>query len=138
MPTESDPSSSSLIWLDEDQVRSFHARTIERFGGSSGIRDEGLLESAMARPRQHFHYGQPSLFELAAAYAVGIVKNHPFVDGNKRTAYLSADGFLTANGCVLRPPTGEIEQMMVKVADGTVDRDELASWIHQHADCSDQ
>ena len=73
------------VWVDRDDCLAMHEKLLDRFGGLKGIRDEGLLESALNKPVHHFSYGRPSVFELAASYAMGIVKNHPFLDGNKRT-----------------------------------------------------
>ncbi|MFM8804716.1 MAG: type II toxin-antitoxin system death-on-curing family toxin [Planctomycetia bacterium] len=86
------------VWVTEEDCLSFHDKLLARFGGAAGVRDRGLLLSALARP-QHMHaYESPSLFDLAAAYAHGIVKNHPFLDGNKRSGLLAAALFLEANG----------------------------------------
>lgn len=86
------------VWVTEEDCLSFHDKLLARFGGASGVRDKGLLLSALARPQHVFAYETPSLFDLAAAYAHGIVKNHPFIDGNKRSGFLAATLFLEANG----------------------------------------
>jgi death-on-curing family protein len=88
------------VWIDECEILAFHEELLARFGGAAGIRDAGLLESALNRPHQLFHYGDPSLPEMAAAYGVGIVKNHPFLDGNKRTGFLAAALFLALKSSV--------------------------------------
>src|ERR1035441_3594029 len=85
-------------WLLRETVLAMQERLLAEFGGLSGVRDAGLLDSAMARPQQLSAYGQPSLFDLAAAYAYGLVRNHPFVDGNKRIAFIAAVVFLELNG----------------------------------------
>lgn len=85
-------------WLSKDTILAIHSAAIARFGGSDGIRDEALVDSALNRPRQLFHYENPDLFELAAIYASGIVKSHPFLDGNKRTGFLALYTFLGING----------------------------------------
>src|SRR5438309_11798057 len=91
-------------WLLREFVITVHERLIAEYGGSSGLRDEGLLESALARPVHLFTYGTPSLAQLAASYAVGIAKNHAFIDGNKRTAFVAAAVFLERNGLNLTAP----------------------------------
>ena len=85
-------------WVLRETVLALHEQLLAEFGGSAGIRDNGMLESALARPENRFSYGTPSVFELAAAYAFGIVKNHPFIDGNKRTGFAIAIVFLEMNG----------------------------------------
>ena len=93
------------VWIEKEVCLAFHDALLARFGGLSGIRDEGLLDSALNRPLHLFHYGKPSLFELAASYAEGIVKNHPFLDGNKRSGLMAAALFIESNGYVcFRPP----------------------------------
>ena len=92
------------VWLSKADVLALHEEVLTEFGGMNGVRHLGLLESALARPRQPTAYGNdPSLFKLAAAYCVGIAKNHPFVDGNKRVAFLAAAVFLDLNGYVINP-----------------------------------
>jgi death on curing protein len=85
-------------WMLRETVLAIHERLIDEFGGLAGLRDEGLLDSALNRPPQRFHYGKPNMFELAAAYAGGLVRNHPFLDGNKRIGFLTAVLFLEING----------------------------------------
>ncbi|GAB5520696.1 MAG: type II toxin-antitoxin system death-on-curing family toxin [Rhodothermales bacterium] len=123
----------SPIWVDRAEVLHLHRRSIERFGGSHGIRDEGLLESALQRPEHHAYY-QPdlSLAMLAALYCHGIVKNHPFIDGNKRTGFLTAAMFLVVNGYSLTPPVGSAAPMIEQVAAGEASLENLAAWIGQH------
>ncbi|QXD16793.1 type II toxin-antitoxin system death-on-curing family toxin [Rhodocaloribacter litoris] len=117
-------------WLTPGQVRMLHAETVRLFGGAPGVRDEGLLRSALARPRHRWTYGEAvSLFALAAAYASGIARNHPFVDGNKRTALLSIRAFLFRNGYRFLPDEAATVSMMEGLAAGRVKEDELASWI---------
>jgi len=86
------------VWLLREAVLATHERVLSEFGGAAGIRDQGLLDSALARPVNLYDYGKPTIFELAAAYAFGVVKNHPFVDGNKRTGFTIAVMFLERNG----------------------------------------
>jgi len=102
-------------------------------GGSLGIRDEGLLESALARPQQKWHYEPRSdLATLAAAYAFGVAKNHPFIDGNKRAALVAAYTFLAVNGFELEAPEPEAVTLILGTADGSISEEDLASWIRSH------
>ncbi len=117
-------------WLGVDLVLVLHREVVSRFGGSGGVRDLGLLESALDRPRNLLAYGTaPSLFELAAAYSAGIVKNHPFLDGNKRTGLLSARAFLFSNGWLFEPSQVDQVRMMVALATGSIDGGVFADWI---------
>src|ERR1039458_3809794 len=86
-------------WLLRETVLALHERLLAEFGGLRGLRDAGLLDSALVRPHQLFAYGKPSVFELAAAYAYGLIRNHPFLDGNKRIGFTAAIAFLELNGC---------------------------------------
>ena len=125
--------STGPIWLNRAIVEALHADQIMEHGGSPGIRDEGMLDSAIARPQQKWHY-EPStdLAALSAAYAFGIAKNHPFVDGNKRAALVSAYTFLAVNDFELEAPEPEAVTMILGLADGSVSEDDLASWIRDH------
>jgi death-on-curing protein len=120
------------VWLQREFIIAVHERLIADHGGSSGLRDAGLLESALARPRHHFHYGQPSLTGLAAAYAVGIAKNHAFVDGNKRTAFVAAVVFLERNGMHLNAAEAEATIAMLRVAEGSMTEKQFTRWLDQH------
>lgn len=121
-------------WLTREMVLAIHAEAIVNFGGRPGIRDAALLDSALDKPKNLLAYGEkPSLFDLTAALCVGIVKNHPFLDGNKRTGLLAARAFLFLNGQVFEPTEVDEVNMIVGVADGTVDVVMLASWL---ASCS--
>jgi len=123
-----------LRWLTLQMVRSIHAQAIGIFGGSAGVRDAGLLDSALERPRNLFHYAEsPSLFELAAAYCVGIVKNHPFLDGNKRTGILIANAFLELNGYRFEPDEVDVVSVIMALADGTADEGTLAPWFSDYS-----
>lgn len=102
-------------------VEALHAEQLRLHGGAPGTRDEGMLESALARPLQKETYGEPDLFELAAAYLFGIAKNHPFVDGNKRTAFAAADLFLFLNGFTLEATQEDVIQFVLMVAAGEID-----------------
>ena len=121
-------------WLHKDMVLALHAMSIAEFGGTAGIRDEGLLESALDRPRNLFAYGDdPSIFEMAAAYCSGIVKNHPFLDGNKRTGDLAIRAFLLRNGYLFEPEEAEEVVMIMALAAGGADEETLAGWIAENA-----
>ena len=121
-------------WLTREMVLAIYAEAIVNFGGLPGVRDAALLDSALDKPKNPLAYGEkPSLFDLTAALCVGIVKNHPFLDGNKRTGLLAARAFLFLNGQVFEPTEVDEVNMMVGVADGTVDAVMLASWL---ASCS--
>lgn len=111
-----------------------HDRQLAEHGGGEGIRDAGLLESALQRPLNKFAYGQPDLCDLAAAYAYGIARNHPFVDGNKRTALVASLTFLSLNG--LRTTSTQAENVVVflALAAGELDEDALAAWLREHSE----
>ena len=126
--------SNEPTWLQKKLVLAMHAETLHQFGGTAGLRDEGRLESALDRPRNRHAFADPSLFELAAAYGHGIVQNHPFVDGNKRTGLLAIRAFLFRNGYRLNPDEVEMVQIVERVAAGTTSEDELAHWIEQHSE----
>jgi len=120
------------IWLKREFIIAVHERLIADHGGSSGLRDAGLLESALARPQHQFNYGKPSLTELAAAYAVGIAKNHAFVDGNKRTAFVAAVVFLERNGLRLNASEAEATIAMLRVAEGSMTQKQFTRWLDEH------
>jgi death-on-curing protein len=116
-------------WLDTTIVLDVHAEQLALFGGGDGIRDVGLLESALARPLNKLAYGEANLAALAAAYAFGIARNHPFVDGNKRAAFASIIVFLGLNGIDFDVAPHEATAMIVGLAAGEVDEDGLTRWI---------
>ena len=116
-------------WIDREDCLGFHSALLSRFGGLDGLRDSGLLDSALARPLQLLAYGQPSLFDLAAAYAHGIVKNHPFLDGNKRSGLMAAALFLELNGMVFNAPEEEAVLQTLALAAGEIDADAYAAWL---------
>lgn len=122
------------IWLLRAAVIAIHERLIAEYGGSGGLRDEGLLESALARPLHLFTYGKPSIVELAAAYAVGIAKNHAFIDGNKRTAFLAAAVFLSRNGYRLTASEPDATVAMLGVADGSLTEAQFAQWLKDNTE----
>lgn len=117
------------IWVPQSAVLELHDRAINEHGGLAGLRDLGLLESALARPRQIFAYAeQANIVALAAAYTTGIVRNHPFLDGNKRTAFLVALEFLFNNGYRLRE-SGGIVQAVVGLAEGSLSEADFAEFL---------
>lgn len=118
------------LWLEKQALIVLHDRTLALHGGPSGIRDDGLLESALQRPRNRFHYeGETDLCVLAATYAVGVASNHPFVDGNKRAAYQAMILFLALNGKPLSTDKVEAIRIMLSVAAGEIGINDLAAWI---------
>lgn len=116
-------------WLDLGIVLDFHAEQLALFGGPDGIRDLGLLESALARPQNKRAYGETNLAALAAAYGFGIARNHPFIDGNKRTALASMIVFLNLNGLALAAPQEQAAAIVLALAAGEIGEDVLARWI---------
>ncbi len=121
------------MWIDGAVLLAVHDEQLAEHGGASGTRDLGLFESAIARPRQLAHYGEPDAADLAAAYAVGLSRNHPFVDGNKRTAFVAAELFLTLNGVELRADDAACVVTMLAVAAGQTDETTFASWLRTHS-----
>jgi death-on-curing protein len=116
-------------WLELEIVLDFHAEQLALFGGADGMRDLALLESALSRPINKFAYGETDLAALAAAYGFGIARNHPFVDGNKRTAFASIVVFLGLNGIELDAPPEAATAVMLSLAAGEIGEDDLARWI---------
>jgi death-on-curing protein len=119
-------------WLDIDIVLDIHAEQLALFGGGDGLRDRGLLESALARPLNKFAYGETDLAALAAAYAFGIARNHPFVDGNKRAAFASIIVFLGLNGIDFDVPPEEATVVILELASGQIEEDGVARWIRDN------
>ena len=120
------------VWLLDAAVLIAHEISLANFGGAEGIRDTHLLASALARPKNLFAYEKPDLCELAAAYTLGIVKNHPFVDGNKRTGFLAGAAFLELNGITLIASEPEATRVMLGVASGVVNEVQLADWYRNN------
>ena len=120
---------SEPLWLSRRAVEMIHAEQLAEHGGSAGLRDEGLLDSALARAQNRFAYGEADLPALAASYAHGLARNHPFVDGNKRTAFLAAYTFLGLNGLDLHAPEAEAVVMTLGLAAGEIDEDGYAAWL---------
>jgi death-on-curing protein len=122
------------IWLDREALLRLHDESLALFGGASGIRDAGLLDSALARPQQLYAYGEPDLAALAAAYAFGIAKNHAFIDGNKRAAFLALGIFLAENGLRLTATQSEATFRMLGVGAGSIAEAQLAAWVRAHSE----
>ncbi|MGA8613623.1 MAG: type II toxin-antitoxin system death-on-curing family toxin [Xanthobacteraceae bacterium] len=121
-----------LKWLTYDQVIAIHSRQLRRFGGAAGLRDDGLRRSAIERPVNKWHYEQAELPELAAAYAFGLAKNHAFVDGNKRIAFMSMMAFLRKNGVRFAPEQAHATKIILSLAAGEVSEESLARWIRDN------
>jgi len=122
-------------WLTVAMVLAIHDEQLAIFGGGTGLRDPGLLESALARPVNRFHYDPDcSLYELAAAYAAGLMKNHPFVDGNKRTGLLALQAFLILNGARFAPDQKDEATTILNFAAGEIGEAELAGWIRANSE----
>ncbi|HEX2553699.1 MAG TPA: type II toxin-antitoxin system death-on-curing family toxin [Microvirga sp.] len=122
---------TSFRWLARRTILAVHAAQIAEHGGIAGIRDEGLLESALARPEHKAHYGEADPAVLAAAYAYGIARNHPFLDGNKRTAFVAMELFLMKNGFLLTASDEDAVVTFLRLAAGDLAEDDLAAWIRQ-------
>lgn len=122
------------IWIEKITIVLAHAEVLAEHGGLEGIRDEGLLESALARPKNVFAYENVNdLHRLAAVYAIGIARNHPFLDGNKRAAFIAMALFLAANGLRLKADQVDATRTFLEVASGKLNEDELAAWIQKNA-----
>lgn len=122
------------IWISEDMAKVIHDDLIADHGGSFGLRDSGLLSSALARPQNLYTYEGATLISLAAAIAHGIVQNHPFIDGNKRTAFQVMFVFLKVNGKTLDVPEPEVVLTMIDLAAGKIQENNLANWLQKYLD----
>lgn len=121
------------VWLLSEAVIVVQEMQISRFGGSDGLRDAGLLESALARPvNKQAYEPEATVFELAAAYGFGLARNHPFVDGNKRIAFAAMAMFLSENGFELAPEKMDALKTILKLAAGELEEDELAGWVEKN------
>jgi death on curing protein len=117
------------VWIDAADCLAFHEDMLARFGGLAGVRDRGLLDSALNRPLHLFAYDKPDLFELAAAYATGIIKNHPFLDGNKRAGFMAAALFLEVNDLEFSAPEEEVVLQTLALAAGEIREKDYAAWL---------
>jgi death-on-curing protein len=123
---------NNWIWIAQQVAVAAHAEQLAEHGGGEGVRDIGLLESAMMRPQNLAEYGALDVSELAAAYAFGIARNHPFIDGNKRTAAVICETFLLLNGYSLDVTDAELVVAFLALAAGELPEDELAVWLREH------
>ncbi|MDO8377261.1 MAG: type II toxin-antitoxin system death-on-curing family toxin [Aquabacterium sp.] len=121
------------VWLDPAVIMAVHEEQLAEHGGAAGVRDAGLLESALSRPRNLAHYGQPDVCALAAAYAFGLARNHPFVDGNKRSAFVATELFLMINGWRLTATDADCVMVMLSLAAGEIDEAHFAQWLRERA-----
>lgn len=121
-------------WIDRRLLVTLHDESLAEHGGASGLRDAGLLESALARPLNLVAYGDPDVADLAAAYAVGLAKNHAFVDGNKRAAFIAVGLFLRLNGHRLTASQADATVTMLGVAAGEINEPDLAQWLRTHSE----
>ena len=119
-------------WLDKQALLLLHGESLAEHGGATGMRDEGLLDSALARPPNLAAHGDPDAADFAAAYGSGISQNHPFVDGNKRAAFLSVGMFLALNGYRLAATQAEATVAVLSLAAGELDEAEFAGWLREH------
>lgn len=121
-----------FAWINRHALLLLHGESLVIHGGAPGIRDEGLLDSALARPENLVAYGQPDVFDCAAAYAFGLAKNHPFIDGNKRTGFLGTGMFLRLNGYRLTATPQDATLTMLALAAGELSAADYAAWLRQH------
>jgi death on curing protein len=120
------------VWLSRQMVLSIHDEQLAEHGGAAGVRDEGLLESALARPFNRAGYSDPDISELAALYAIAIVRNHPFLDGNKRTAYVLLETFLDLNGARFPVSDADVVIAMLKLAVGDTSDEDFIIWVRSN------
>jgi death on curing protein len=121
------------VWLSRELILAIHDEQLAEHGGSTGLRDAGLLDSALARPLNRAGYGDPDIAELAAVYALAIAQSHPFLDGNKRTAFVALELFLRLNGCLFTAGDAETVVIMLAMAAGELPDDEFIAWVGMHA-----
>ena len=123
---------SEPVWLPLETIIDLQSEQLKRFGGPDGIRDQGLLESALSRPVNRWHYGETDLAVLAASYAFGLARNHAFVDGNKRIAFQAMMTFLRMNDIAFKPKSAEATLIILDLASGAVTEESLARWIRDN------
>jgi death on curing protein len=121
------------VWLNREDCLAIHEMMLSQYGGLAGVRDEGLLESALAKPQNLLAYASPTLAELAASYAAGIVLNHPFLDGNKRTGFMLAATFLELNGLVFRASEESVVEATLALASGNLTQRQYAQWLKNNS-----
>jgi death-on-curing protein len=117
------------VWLSRQFILAVHDEQLAEHGGAIGVRDDGLLDSALARPLNRAGYGEPDIAELAAVYAIAIARNHPFIDGNKRTAYVALESFLRLNGCRFPVSDADAVVMTLAMAAGDIGDDAFINWV---------
>lgn len=117
------------VWVLREVVFMLHEQSLAQFGGSAGVRDEGLIDSALGKPQNLFAYAKPSVFDLAASYAFGLVKNHPFIDGNKRTGFVTAVVFLELNGYKFHASEADAAVRTLALAAGEMTGAAYAAWL---------
>jgi len=122
----------SWVWLSARLILAAHEEQLAEHGGPGGVRDQGMLESALARPQHRALYGSPDVADLAASYAFGLARNHPFVDGNKRAAFVALEVFLELNGWSLDASDEDCVMTILRLAAGQLEEDALASWVRAH------
>ena len=127
------PANDPWVWIAPSVIHAVHDEQLGEHGGASGLRDAGLLESALARPLQLAAYGEPDAASLAAAYGFGLAKNHPFIDGNKRTAFVAVELFLALNGWSLTATDADCVMAMLRLASGESSEAEFADWIRTNS-----
>ena len=128
------PKRKEPLWIEERDALAIHDRLLALHGGATGVRDRDLLESALARPRQHHSYAKTSdVVEMAALYTAGIVRNHPFVDGNKRTGFVIGVLFLELHGFVFKASEADATQAVMALAAGTLDEAVFTAWLRENA-----
>ena len=120
------------VWLSRQTILAIHDEQLAEHGGAVGVRDEGLLESALARPLNRASCGDPDMAELAALYAIAIARNHPFVDGNKRTAYVTLESFLELNGCEFPVSDRDAVIATLALASSAMSDDEFTAWVRNN------
>jgi len=121
------------VWVLRETLLTLHEQSLAEFGGAAGIRDEGLLDSALAKPENLFAYGKPTIFDLAASYGFGLVKNHPFIDGNKRAGFITAVTFLELNGYRFQASEAEAAVRTLALAAGELSEKEFAAWLKENS-----
>jgi death-on-curing protein len=121
------------VWRSRQIILAIHDEQLAEHGGAIGVRDEGLLESALARPLNRAGYSEPDIAELAAVYAIAIARNHPFIDGNKRTAYVALETFLALNGCEFPVSDHDAVIATLAMASGSMPDEEFTTWVRRNA-----
>ncbi len=124
---------AEIVWITEAVVLAIHDEQLSQHGGAAGLRDAGLLQSALARPKQRAAYSNPDLAELASLHALAIAQNHPFIDGNKRTCLVAMELFLVLNGQELAASDADAVLAILAMAAGTISDDDFIAWVRRHA-----